>query len=213
MMRVLIITGGDCSADVMLPRYDFCIAADSGLDTAKALGIFPDVIIGDFDSVSEPPTEYSDPASGRKSEIITHPAKKDDTDTGLAAVCALERGATEILIVGGIGGRLDHTLSNMALVERLTKQGIPATVTDGDNEIRVLCEGDTARIPFGEYRYFSVFAHSEAEVTLAGCAYPLERGILHRENGYAVSNEPLECGATVECCKGSVTLVRSERLR
>jgi len=212
-MRVLVITGGECSRDVTLPEYELCIAADSGFDLARRLGVFPHMIVGDFDSVSEKPSEYTDPATGRKSEIVTHPAQKNETDTMLAASYAAERGATEVCIVGGLGGRADHTMSNVFLLEKLYKDGVRAILTDGESELRVIGEGDSAVLPRGEYKYFSTLALDEAEVSVSGCAYPLSHSVLKRADAYAVSNEPLECGATVECHRGLLLLIRSERLR
>ncbi len=213
MMRVLIITGGDCSPRVNIPEHDMCIAADSGFDTAKKLGVFSHIIIGDFDSVDELPSEYTDPETGEKSEIITHPAKKNETDTMLAASFAAERGATEIYIIGGLGGRADHTMSNVFLLERLMMDGISAILTDGESELRVIGEGGCAKIPYGEYRYFSTLAFDTAVVSVSGCAYPLENSILTRADAYAVSNEPLECGAEIICHNGILLVIRSERLQ
>lgn len=213
MMRVLIITGGECSPDVILPEHELCIAADSGFDTAMRLGVFPHIIIGDFDSVAELPTEYADPVSGRKSEIIKHPAQKNETDTMLAASFAVDRGATELYIVGGLGGRADHTMSNVFLLEKLKEGGIPAVLTDGNSELRVIVGGEKSHLPYGEYKYFSTLALDTAEISVAGCAYPLDHSTLTRAEAYAVSNEPLDCGATVTCHEGTLLLVRSERLR
>lgn len=211
-MKVLIITRGECSSNVVLPECDLCIAADSGFDTAKRLGVFPHIIIGDFDSVDELPVEYTDSETGEKSEIITHPAKKNETDTMLAASFAVQRGATELYIIGGLGGRADHTISNVFLLERLMRDKITAILTDGENELRVMGEGETAEVTYGEYKYFSTIALERAEVSVLDCAYPLYRETLTRDNAYAVSNEPLECGATVTCHSGTLLLVRSERL-
>ncbi|MBQ7827758.1 MAG: thiamine diphosphokinase [Clostridia bacterium] len=213
MMRVLIITGGDCASDVFLPEHELCIAADSGFDTAKRLGVFPDIIIGDFDSVAEFPTEYADSVSGRKSEIIKHPAQKNETDTMLAASFAVERGGTELYIIGGLGGRADHTMSNVFLLEKLKSDGVPAVLTDGDSELRVIVGGEETTLPHGEYKYFSTLALDETVISVTGCAYPLDHSTLTRAEAYAVSNEPLSCGATVTCHSGTLLLVRSERLR
>ena len=212
-MRALIITGGECAWTVSIPQHDFCIAADSGFVTAKALGVFPDYIIGDFDSLTDVPEEYTDSDSGRSSEIIRHPTQKDDTDTMLAAEFAIEHGAAELHIIGGLGGRADHTLSNVFMLERLSDDGVPAVYTDGANELRVIREGDSVVIPHGEYRYFSTLALDECVITATGCAYPLDHSTLTRAAAYAVSNEPLAGGATVICHKGKLLLIRSERLK
>lgn len=212
-MRVLIITGGACAADVRVPEHDICIAADSGFVKAKALGVFPDYIIGDFDSVGVLPEEYTDLATGRKSEIIRHPTQKNETDTMLAAEFAVERGAVELCIIGGLSGRADHTVSNVFLLEKLATDGIPAIYTDGANELRVLRECESVQIPHGEYKYFSTLALDRCVISVSGCAYPLDHSTLTRAEAYAVSNEPLTDGATVICHEGMLLLIRSERLQ
>ena len=129
----------------------------------------------------------------------------------LAASYAVEKGATELCIIGGLGGRADHTMSNVFLLEKLYCDGVRAVLTDGESELRVIGEGDRAVIPFGEYRYFSTLALDEAELSVTGCAYPLCHSILTRAEAYAVSNEPLQGGAVVECHRGLLLLIRSER--
>lgn len=211
-MKALIITGGCCADAVTVPEHQICIAADSGLLRAEKLGVFPHYIIGDFDSLGAVPEEYEDMATGRRSEIIRHPTQKNETDTMLAAYFAIEKGADELYIIGGLGGRADHTLSNVFLLEALCARGVSAVYTDGENELRVVREGESARIAYGEYRYFSTLALDECVISVMGCAYPVDNITLTRANAYAVSNEALPCGADVICHEGKLLLVRSERL-
>ena len=104
-------------------------------------------------------------------------------------------------------------MSNVFLLEKLYDDGVRAILTDGESELRVMGEGDSAVLPYGEYKYFSTLALDETEVSVSGCAYPLVRATLTRADAYAVSNEPLEGGAAVECHKGKLLLIRSERMR
>ena len=212
-MRAVIFTGGVCASDVTIPGYDICIAADSGFHKARQQNVFPDLIVGDFDSIGdEMPVEYTDESTGRRSEIIRHPVQKNETDTMLAVQIAIERGATELYIIGGLGGRADHTLSNVFLLESIADMGVSVVYTDGANELRVVTGGECVYIPHGEYRYFSTLALDECVISAVGCAYPLDRSTLTRANAYAVSNETLPGGATVTCHEGKLLLVRSEKL-
>lgn len=212
-MRAVIFTGGTCASEVTVPEHELCIAADSGFHMAKKLGVFPDLIVGDFDSIGDSmPEEYTDTITGRRSEIIRHPTHKNETDTMLAADVAVERGATELYIIGGLSGRADHTLSNVFLLETLSERGVSVIYTDGANELRVVCEGERVHIPHGEYRYFSTLTFDECVISAEGCAYPLDTSTLTRANAYAVSNETLPCGAAVTCHKGKLLLIRSEKL-
>ena len=212
-MMALIITGGECSVNITVPRYDICIAADCGYLLAQRLGVFPNYIVGDFDSLNGNMTErFNHAKADGRCEIVRHSPHKNETDTMLAVSYAEKLGASDIYILGGLGGRADHSLSNIFLLERLAADGIPAILTDGNSEISVVSEGETTVVPFGEYRYFSTLALDRAVISITGCAYPLDHSILMRREAYAVSNEPLPEGAKIVCHEGRIIFVRSEKL-
>lgn len=212
-MRALIITGGECSGNITAPQHDICIAADCGYLLAQRLGVFPNYIVGDFDSLDGYATEsFIDEKTGGRCEIIRHSPHKNETDTMLAVSFAEKLGAVEIYIIGGLGGRADHALSNVFLLERLAADGIPAVLTDGNSELSVISEGETMAVPHGEYRYFSTLALDRAVISITGCAYPLDHSILLRREAYAVSNEPLPEGAEIVCHEGRIIIVKSEKL-
>lgn len=179
--KFVIVTGGEYSTekiDISVFKDSFIIAADSGYDSAKKLNIIPDLLVGDMDSISELPKE---------TEILRVKPEKDDTDTMLALGIAKERGAREIIIVGGTGGRIDHLLSNLFMLEALETEGIKAKLYDGENLISVLINGSQT-IPHG-VKYFGVIALEDSRVTITGCKYPLKDAPLKRTYPYAVSNE------------------------
>lgn len=181
--RAVVFSGGFCRAEQITPeelRADLTVAADAGRLTAEKCGITPQIVAGDFDS-SAFPQDY--PA-----EIVRVPAEKDDTDTMLACDLAIRRGASEILIVGGTGGRIDHTLSNLFLLENLRERGVYAMLCDGENRVRLL-QNETCTLHRTHYTYFSLIALGDATVTLTGCRYPLTDAPLRRALPYAVSNE------------------------
>lgn len=104
--RVLVITGGSVLRTApSLGSFDMIVAADSGVDSAFAIGLAPDVVIGDFDSVSD-----AGLARVRASGItvLSSPTDKDLTDTELALAHLLDVGATHATILSPGGGRLDH---------------------------------------------------------------------------------------------------------
>ncbi len=189
----VVFTGGGCHTEkVKLPDApDLTVAADSGLKTARACGVRVDLLAGDFDS-------YTDELPG-DAEIVRVPAEKDMTDTVLACDLAIERGAREILIVGGTGGRLDHELSNLFYLEVLRRRGIRAALTDGENTARVLIDEECTVPQRGGY--FSVFALDTegCEVSLSGCRYPLENARLTRADpSLGVSNEVVGAYAVIK---------------
>jgi thiamine pyrophosphokinase len=114
--HVLIVIGGDAPSAIAARGIDVpdrIVCADSGLDHALALGLRPDALIGDMDSISDGGRVWAE-ASG--AEIISTTPDKDETDTELALRWAIERGASRITMLWGGGNRFDHVLGVMAAV-------------------------------------------------------------------------------------------------
>jgi len=205
-MRAFIYTGGMIDAAGITERPtegELVIAADSGWNNAKILGAKPDLLLGDFDSLGQKNLPDGP-------EIYQVPAEKDLTDTQLAVEMALSRGATEIVIIGGLSGRLDHTLSNLAILEHLKEKKIPAIITDGQNRARFVRDSG-ALVPRGGFKYLSLIAADDTVkgVTVKGCKYPLENAKLKKTYQYAVSNEIEGNCALVEVRKGGIYIIES----
>jgi len=163
-------------------KTDICIAADSGARTAFALGIVPDVIIGDLDSID---------LSDKKIEnikTIKYPEQKNETDTLLAIKYALDLGNENIAIIGGLDGRVDHTLANLSYLKYIEKRGAFGYITDGYSKISYL-ENSVAKI-YKNYKYISIMPLSpKICATLKGFKYPLENAEIKYEEPYTISNE------------------------
>ena len=206
---VFIYTGGTVFDEYLIEKPEagtLVIAADAGYLTARRLGITPDVVLGDFDTLGE--ENIPDGV-----ECLRVPREKDDTDTQLAVKVAIERGAEEITIVGGMSGRIDHTLSTLAILEDLweRKEGrIFAILTDGKNRVRFLRNNSTL-IARSAYRYLSLIAADPIVkgVTLDGCKYPLKNARLSRTFQYAVSNEIIGNCAFLDVRRGGVWIIES----
>ena len=205
-MRAFIYTGGTVRTQHITEHpkaEDLCIAADSGYHTAMALGERIDLLLGDFDSIGSIPRDA-------EFEIQQVPAEKDYTDTQLAVEIAISRGADEIIIIGGLTGRLDHTLSTLAILEDLHTRGLYGTITDGQSRARYLKSSSTliARSP---YKYLSLVAADEVVkgVDIEGCKYPLKRATLRRRHQFAVSNEITGNVAFIAVKKGGVYIIES----
>ncbi len=212
-MKSYIFIGGEVDKSALtspIPEDALVIAADSGYDNAKALGYAErcDFIVGDFDSTKEK-------AFCSRAKIVRVPAEKDDTDTQLAINIALQNDADEIFIIGGLSGRLDHTLSNLYLVESLTNCGITTCICDGFNRARYLRERSSLLVPKSEYKYFGlILASKEAKgVSIEGAKYPLENAKLAKNDpSFAISNEVLENFAMVSTKKGGLFVIESKEL-
>ncbi len=205
-MRAFIYTGGSIYPENITEHpkgEDIIIAADSGLLNAKRLGETPAIVLGDFDSLGDAPLP-------EKAERLQVPSEKDFTDTQLAVETALKKGASEIIIIGGLDGRLDHTLSNLAILEDMWAKRIHCHITNGYNRVRYISSTSTL-IPRSGYKYLSLLCLSEKAkgVSVEGCKYPLTNAKLDRTFQYAVSNEIIGNCALVSVRKGGIYIIES----
>lgn len=205
-MKAFIYTGGAVRIDGITehPKSDdLRIAADSGYLTAKALGDRIDIAVGDFDSMSADMIPDG-------VELLRVPAEKDVTDTQLAVETALNRGADQLVIIGGMSGRLDHTLSNLFILEDLADADVYAIMTDGQSRVRFVRSG-SALIGRSGFRYLSIIAADPKVkgVTAEGCRYPLKNATLSRRCQYAVSNEITGNCALISVKKGGIFIIES----
>ena len=205
-MKAFIYTGGEIFPNNITehPKADdLTIAADSGYSNAKTLGDSVQILVGDLDSLDRSKIE------GRP-ELIEVPAEKDFTDTQLAVETALKRGADDIVIIGGLSGRLDHTLSNLAILKDLSDRGVYALMADGRNRVRYIKSTSTLIARSG-YTYLSLIADGEKVkgVSIEGCKYPLENAVLNDRYQYAVSNEIVGNCALISVKKGGLYIVES----
>ncbi len=205
-MKAFIYAGGSIFPENITehPRGDdLVIAADSGYENALSLGVRPQLLLGDLDSldVKKIPEGV---------EILQVPSEKDFTDTQLAVDTALKKGASEIVIIGGLDGRLDHTLSNLSILEDLNKKHIHALIANGSNRVRYLNSTSTLIAKSG-YRYLSLLCLSEKVkgVSVEGCKYPLSGAKLSRDFQFAVSNEITGNCALVSVRKGGIYIIES----
>lgn len=206
-MKAFVFAGGEIVPSLITERPsgdDLVVAADSGYRNAAALGILPSLLVGDLDSLGsvELPREV---------EMLRVPAEKNETDTQLAVRTALSRGATELLLIGGLSGRLDHTLSTIGILEELADRSVRAVLTDGQSRVRFLRNDGLLLVRDARYRYLSLISLTERArgVTVEGCKYPLDRAVLCRRDQYAVSNEIVGNAALVEVRRGALLVIES----
>ena len=206
-MRAYIYVGGGIDPASITERpqkEDMTVAADSGWNNAELLGVTPQILLGDFDSIGRDTLPKAE-------EILQVPPEKDRTDTQLAVDLALSRGANDFVLIGGLSGRLDHTLSNLSILEYLAERGAHAVMTDGFNRVRFL-RNTGALIARSAYTYLSFIVVGEVAkgVSVDGCKYPLKNAKLKRTCQYAVSNEITGNCALVEVRHGALLVVESK---
>jgi thiamine pyrophosphokinase len=189
--HALVLVGGAVHADdglrAALAGADVVIAADGGLRHAAALGLTPDLLVGDLDSV-DPDTLAAHPGLA----VERHPADKDALDLELALDAAAARGAGRITVVGGLSGRLDQTLATILVVQARHAAGATLAVLDGRRAVWPLRPGEARELPLRAGDRFSLLAlDREARVSVAGARYPLDEAALTRALGLGVSNVAL----------------------
>ncbi|MCD8123283.1 MAG: thiamine diphosphokinase [Clostridiales bacterium] len=212
----LILTGG--RLDPVFARsyleerhFDVMIAVDGGLEPASELGMIPDYIVGDFDTVSPMVLERF-----RANPHIVweqHKPEKDETDTELARSLAVSLGVDEMVFLGATGGRLDHMLGNIHALYECLKKGIHAEIIDRQNRLYLLDKAhrfDRDR-QWGKYVSFLPYTEVVQGITLCGFRYPLEGKDIRRgeEVGLCVSNEIVEETACIRFERGILICVES----
>ena len=205
--RCVIISGApiDFDARGLIREDDYVMCADSGWQKARAMGIAPDMIVGDFDSSPNP--------SDRFDNVEALPVVKDDTDTHHIARHVIEKGFTDVLLLGAVGGkRIEHTFSNISTMLFLAKHGVSATAKTARSTLIVINDGKIL-LKDADRRFLSVFPRGDrAEgVTITGAKYEIENAVLTNDFPIGVSNEFTGNDVTVEVEKGSLLIVITDR--
>lgn len=186
------------------------IAVDAGLKKARDLDLTVHAAVGDFDSLDKETLERY----RRENQIAwdIHKPEKDETDTELAIYTALKSGCDEILLLGAMGGRLDHTLGNLHLLYYCLKQGIPAYMVDKKNRVSVLEKGRTfcRNSQWGKYISFLPLTYEVKGITLTGFKYPLYQKDIIIGPSLCISNEIVEEEAEIAFSQGILICVESK---
>jgi thiamine pyrophosphokinase len=190
----------------ILDRAEYLIAADGGANWLAAQDHVPDLLVGDMDSV-EP--EVLDRLRAQGCRIEQHPAQKDETDAELALQAAIALSPQEITVLGALGGRIDHTLGNLALLAMPGLDGIATYIWDGVSVTWLVTEsteiwgapGDTVSlIPWGG---------DAVGIVTEGLAYPLQGETLGMGPSRGISNVLAEVPARVTVQAGRLLVVHT----
>ena len=192
MKRAVIVCGAKISDYEWVSSHfregDFFIYCDSGLiHEDRFLSIVDSsakLIIGDFDSHEKPDTDV---------EIIVLPHEKDDTDSVYAVKEAIKRGFKDILMIGAIGNRLDHSLVNLYVLKYMLENGVSGTIVDDYSEMYLISDNMNTEIE-DYFEYFSLVAISgkATGVTIKDAKYEVENVDILPSYQYATSNEPIK---------------------
>jgi thiamine pyrophosphokinase len=206
--RVVIFANGHLpdpeAARALLQEGDFLVAADGGAQHLFSIGIQPDVLIGDLDSVSE---ELLADLVAAEVEVAQFPEDKDETDLELALAYALERRPTSILIVAALGGRLDQTVSNLMLLTNPGLAGLPVSIDDGI-ERAFFCR-KTAEIEGrkGDVVSLMPWGAPVEGLTTQGLQWPLVGETLYTDRSRGISNLMLAERASLTLLAGLLLVI------
>lgn len=208
-MRRCVVVGASPFRDVAYLKTHLCetdhiVAVDGGLRLLAAMGITPHHVIGDFDSA-----EFPKDSAVVVTKLPTH---KDDTDAFAAVKEALEDGYREFLFLGCLGGRLDHTISNLFLLRYLHEHGAEGMLLDEQHQVRLLASG-THVIMRAPDCYLSLLPYGGiAEgVTIRGAEYALANATLDTAFPLGVSNGFLDTDVTVTINRGCLLCILARK--
>ncbi len=212
MRRAVIISGGDVISFSILKDQlkvdDYIIAVDRGIDYVYDNGIRADIVLGDFDSVSD--YERVNELEKKGAFKLAYPEDKDYTDTELALSFAQEKGFDKVLLLGATGTRLDHTLANVFLLVPFALADMQIDILM-DNGVGYVREASTVPIELREEsgRIFSVLPLTSVVegLNITGARYPLSEHRLVQGNTLTVSNEVLDV-ARISFNKGVAMVIQ-----
>lgn len=213
-MKTLIVSGGNVEEELLNEiylnnKFDNIIASDRGLEVLDKQGITPNYIIGDFDSIDRKILDKY--INNKNIEIRKLNPEKDYTDTHMALKLGVEIESKEIIILGGLGTRIDHTIANIHILKEALENGIECKIVDSRNEIQLINKKTILKID-KNYKYISLIPLTTKveEITLKGFKYPLSNATLEIGHSIGVSNEQLEDNAIIDLKAGILILIKSK---
>lgn len=205
--RCVIIGGGDCTASFLTENIDaendYIICADSGYDYAVSAGFTPDLLIGDFDSISAVPQD---------ADKITLPVEKDVTDCVAAFEEGMKMGFTTFVLFGGTGGRFEHTFANISLMANASKSNLNFIIIDSKHIFRSITDSSIT-ISHKDNQQISVFAYGGKAfgVTEKGFHYPLNDYTLDPFDGaLGTSNDIVEEFGEISVKSGTLIIIETK---
>jgi len=208
-MKAVIFAGGKIENYDRVKKYlrgsSLVVCADSGIEHAFNMDIVPDLLVGDMDSIDSSTLEK---VQKLKIEIHNFPAEKDFTDTELALDIALAKGATEAVLLGGLGDRPDHSLANIFLMVSFKQQGLNLKLAGENWEIFLIDNIAEINGNKGDILSLIPISPEAVGVVTEGLYYPLKDETLLMGPARGISNIFLGDTAKVSLKKGLLLAVK-----
>lgn len=213
VMKAIIVSGGSLNIELLknqiekYPSYTI-ISVDGGTNLLFDAGILPDILIGDFDSINKEIFKYF---QNKGIKTLKFAKEKDLTDTHIAIEYAANNNIKEIILLGATGKRLDHTLSNLYIIEKYIKD-MYFKIIDSNNTIEFLYEKGRKIFEKEEYKYISLVPISDIVmgVVTEGLKYELINATLLRSDSFGVSNEIINNKGSISINKGLLAIIKSK---
>lgn len=208
MKAILVAAGKPLDKNILLKycKDSFVICADYGIKNFINLEILPDLIVGDLDSSDEECKKFIE---DKKIKMIKLNTRKDFTDSESALSYLIENKYDEITLLSVTGSRLDHTLSNIFLLEKYFDKA-KIKIIDNNNEISYIEEGDYT-FTKDNYKYLSIISISDKILLSSqGLSYEVENSTINRAASLGVSNEIIDEKAKIILHKGKALIIKSK---
>ena len=186
------------------PAGGYFIAVDGGVRHVRELNITPDILIGDLDSISQ---EDLDWCKKLRVDIKKYPSQKDQTDFELALDYAIEKIQGKIFIFGAIGGRIDHTLANISLLNNPEYADRDIKLVSNHESIFFIQRKTTIKGDPGDIISLLPWGEPAVGVTTTGLQFPLWDETLLPDRSRGISNVMCSNVATIEFKKGNLLCV------
>ncbi len=204
---VVVVAAGEGGASLPDVGEAVVIAADGGLDWSRSLGLRPQIVVGDLDSVSAQALAGAERDGAR---VVRHPTAKDATDLELALDEALSLAPLRILVVASAGGRLDHLAAALLLLGSEKLAGVEVDAVVGDALVHVVRGERMFRGRPGELVTLLALHGPAVGVTTGGLTYPLDGETLEPGSSRGVSNVLADHQAQISVERGVLLVIRPE---
>lgn len=210
-MKGLIISGGDIKDYDLLKEQvnesDYIVCADSGASQILKIGKYPDIVIGDLDSLQK---EEMDILKNENVEIIKFPVMKDETDTELCIDYLFKNNIKNITLMGVMGTRFDHTLANVYLLRKINVLGGTGKILDKFNTIYYV--DNTIELKKNTDYFISIIPISSegVSISLSGFLYSINKGHLNFGSSKGISNKIIEKAGNIKIHKGEAFVIESK---
>lgn len=209
-MKIVILTNGeygDYQFCKSISKDAFIICVDGGTKHARKLSIIPNMIVGDLDSSSKEDIDYF---KNQGVELVKLPTQKDETDTEMALLLAIEKNPDAIEIYGGIGSRFDHTLANVHLLKKVAKYKIPTVLMNQNHRIQIIDKYSKIEGQKGDLVSLLPLTEYVTGITTTGLYYGLKDASFEIGKPYGVSNYMTELVATVSIETGWLIVIQTK---